>query len=476
MADFEQYGEIFQTKLMHHLVTDKLFALQVLDCLEPEFFTDEKFVELCRIIIKHNEKYNVIPTFEDLRVISRTKYEDELEKRYLVELIGEIEKVISISDKKHIMDQAVTFCKHQAMINAVLSIVPMIKDDQTDGIFQILQKAMSVGMSKDNGQSLFEDVFDRTADKRNPVPMGFKMIDDLIAGGLSEGELGLILAGTGVGKSMMLAYMAASAVKQGKKVIYYTLELNDKMLAYRLEAALTGIPLTTLLMDVEGVHRKVVGSKLDEIKKNLPDGADIIVKRYPTKQASINTLKNHLATMEAQDFVPDIIFIDYADLMKPVSRYSDKRFELESNVEQIRGMAGEYNVPIWSASQSNRDGLDASIVGLKTISESLAKAMVADLVVSVGRTPELVEAGRACYYIAKSRLGPDKIVFTGPFDTTILNLGVDEEGLNETEVRQNDVNNSMRRAVRNVVGQIEDTPSSPSQSGIDDILRRIGNN
>lgn len=456
MTSFEKFGEHFQVKILYHIITDKVFSLQVLDSLEPEFFTDESYGELFRIISTHYETYNAIPSFETLETtINVRNEEDEIQQKYLLDLLNNIKNITSVSDKQFIIDETVEFCQQQAMRNAILASVELLRQERYPEIQYIIQKAMQAGQSKDNGCSLFEDVNDRTVDKRHPVSTGFDILDDYVAGGPSAGELALVLAGTGVGKSMVLAHIAVDAMRKGKKVVYYTLELDGNMVQYRLEAKLTGIPLTTLLMDVAGKERKIVSQKLDELKKTFPEGSspDVRVKFYPTKSASVNTLRNHLTNLISQDFVPDLVIVDYADLLKPTTRYNDKRFELESIVEQLRGMAGEFNVPVWSASQSNREGLDSSIVGLKSISESLAKAMVADLIVSVGRSPELVEAGRACYYLAKNRLGKDKVVFTGRFDTSILDFTIDQEGLDEDEVKQNDGNQMMNRAVREVLKQ-----------------------
>ena len=274
----------------------------------------------------------------------------------------------------------------------------------------------------------------RRMGERNPISTGLPMLDKYLSGGLGAGEVGIILAGTGVGKSMMLIFLAAEALKQGLNVLYYTFELSDHMVALRLDAKLAEIPLTTLLNDSEGNERDKVVHKLQKIRDRTGKKPRLIVKEYPTKSASIMTMRNHIMKLKHKGFVPDIILVDYADIMKPISGYKEKRYELESNIEQLRATAGELKVPIWTASQTNREGLNTSIVGLQTISESLAKAMVADAILSIGRDVALAAKGEACYYLAKNRFGDDKVVFTGRFNTSTLNFTIDKEGVEESEI------------------------------------------
>ena len=474
MTSFEKFGESFQTKIIHHLISDRVFSLQVLDILEPEFFTEDSYKEICRQVVSWCEKYNTTPTYDNLKTIINTKYEDEVELKYLNDAIDEIESVISVTDKKFVIEETLEFCKQQAMRNALLQSVPLLKSEKYEQIFELVKYAISAGQGKDIGHSLFDDVYERSADKRNPIKTGLPLLDKHIANGLSGGELGIVLAGTGVGKSMMLAFLAAEALKQGKKVIYYTLELNDKMLTYRLEAKFIGIPLTKILMDVDGKYRDMIGKKLKTLRETFNDkNIDIKVKSYPTKSANVNTIRNHLMTMENQGFVPDIIFIDYADLLRPSSKYDDKRHELESLAEELRGLAGELNVPVWTASQTNREGLDTSIVGLKTISESLGKAMVSDLMISIGRPPKLANAGLACYYLAKSRLGVDKVIFTGKFDTSILDFSIDKEGLDEDDLKKDDEQDKMRRGVKKVLGESNKKKSTGSLNNLLNIIDEL---
>lgn len=451
MTSFEKFGQNFQSKILYHLITDAEFAMQILDVLHPEFFSNDSHKTVFQVIQSWNEKYTTIPSFENLRTLLMKLYkDDDILSEYMKNAVDEIEHKTIVIDKAHVIDETVEFCKQQAFRNAILTSVDLIKSEKYDEIYHIFQGAMSAGAKKDIGHDYFRDINKRMLEERFPIPTGWAMMDDTIAGGLSAGELGIILAGTGVGKSMILAHLAAVAFKLGKNVLYYTLELSEKMVGLRLDSHLTGIPLTTLMTDNTGALRNRVANEIKRVRSKHTREVRMIIKEWPTKTASINTIKNHLVTLQNDGFKPDIILIDYADLLKPVTRYNDKRFELEGNTEQLRGLAGILQIPVWTASQTNRDGLDSSINGLKTISESLGKAMVADLIISIGRSQRLVDEERACYYLVKSRLGRDKVVFTGPFMTATVSFDIDEEGYDEDERGADRVNN-MNRAVDNVL-------------------------
>lgn len=436
MTSFEKFGSHFQLRLFHYLIADKDFAASILDILKPEFFTNDHYKTLLGMLTTYFEKYHTMPSFDNLETMVATEISDEVELEYLQDVLRTIRADEDKTDKDFIEDKTIEFCKQQAMVVAIQDCVPLIKREDYDSIFAIVQSALNAGSARDDGHDYFDQALIRRMGERYPIPTGLQLLDRHLAGGLGSGEVGIVLAGTGVGKSMMLVFLAAEALKQGLNVLYYTFELSDHMCALRLDAKLAGIELTSLLNDSQGEYREAVNRKLQHIRAKTGKEPRVFIKEYPTKTASITTLRTHLMKLRAKGFIPDIILVDYADIMKPLSHYKEKRYELESNIEQLRGLATELKVPVWTASQTNREGLDQSIVGLKTISESLAKAMVADCIVSVGRDLALIDRDEACYYLAKNRFGQTGIVFTGRFNTSTLDFSIDREGVEQDELVQ----------------------------------------
>ena len=247
---------------------------------------------------------------------------------------------------------------------------------------------------------------------RDPISTGWPEVDAITHQGLGKGELGVVIAPTGAGKSMALVHLGAQAVKAGKNVVYYTLELAETVIGSRFDSCITKVPLNDLRMFKEEIYEKV----------QMIEGK-LIVKEYPTKSASTNTLKAHLEKLKNRDFKPDMILVDYGDLLRPSSNLREKRHELETIYEQLRGLAQEFECCIWTASQTNRSGLNAEVITMESISEAFNKCFVADFIFSISRTPEDKKLDTGRIFIAKNRNGADGIVF--PIKMSTRNVSIE---------------------------------------------------
>ena len=252
--------------------------------------------------------------------------------------------------------------------------------------------------------------------ERNPVSTGWVRVDGITQGGLGRGELGVVIAPTGAGKSMALVHLGAMAVKAGLQVVHYTLELSDTVVASRYDSCLTGVPLTGLMDQKEYI--------LDEVK-NIK--GKLIIKEYPTKSASTSVIKNHLKRIASAGQKVDMIIVDYGDLLNPTVRYKEKRTELETIYEELRAIAMEFVCPVWTASQTNRSGLNAEVVTMESISEAFNKCFVADFIFSVSRTVDDKKTNSGRIFIAKNRNGPDGIVMPLYMDTSVVKMEVLED-------------------------------------------------
>lgn len=473
MTSFEKFGESFQIKILYHIITDRLFALQILEILDPDFFSNESYVEISTMIKDWNIKYNSVPSFDNLDTIIKTKIEDDVERDYLLELVEAVRKGVDITDKDFVVEETVKFCKQQAMRNAILQSVDLLKRERYNEIYDIVQRALTAGESKDVGHSYVENALIRSTTQRNPIPTGFNLLDDeYLAGGLSSGELGIFIGGTGAGKSFLLAQMAYTAFMNGKTPFIYSFELSEINIGLRLDSKFSGIPLTKLLLDTEGKYRERVKNSILEAKKKSPGNPEIIIKEYPTKSITLPTMKNNVLQWKARGISPDIIIVDYADLIRPTNRYKERRHELEVIVEDLRGWAKELDIPIWTASQTNREGWDTSLVTLKTISESAAKAFVADVIITIGRDQDLSRNDMACYYLAKSRCGKDKIVFTGRFDTSTMDFTIDEEGYDPSMFEDKTFENN-RDTINTAIKNVLKTNTSSISGNLKDLIDEL---
>ncbi len=225
--------------------------------------------------------------------------------------------------------------------------------------------------------------------------------------------MGVVIAPTGAGKSMVLVHLGSNAVTEGKVVVHYTLELQDTVIANRYDSCITGYPLSDLR------------TFKDEIYEQIKDiDGKLIIKEYPTKSATTNTIRSHLSRLVKRGIKPGLIIVDYADLLRPVIVRKEKRDELGSIYEELRAISTEFQCPIWTASQTNRAGLSAEVITMEQISEAFNKCFVADFIFSVSRTIEDKQNNQGKIFIAKNRNGPDGMVFNIFMDTSNVSIKI----------------------------------------------------
>ena len=304
-------------------------------------------------------------------------------------------------DSEYIKTTSLDFCRKQNLKKAMLKSVKLLENHSFDEISNVINEAIVLGSDSNFGHDYIKDFEQRFLLKsRNPVATGWPEIDNITHQGLGNGELGVVIAPTGAGKSMALVHLGSQALIAGKNVIYYTLELSDTVVGSRFDSCITNVPLGDLRSFKEEIYEKI---------QNL-DGK-LIVKEYPTKSSSVVTLKNHLEKVIKRGFKPDVIIVDYADLLRPTSGLREKRHELETIYEQLRGLAQEFQCCLWTASQTNRSGLNAEVITMESISEAFNKCFVADFILSISRTAEDKLNNQGRVFIAKNRNGPDGLIF-----------------------------------------------------------------
>ena len=231
---------------------------------------------------------------------------------------------------------------------------------------------------------------------------------ELLNGGSGKGELLCVVGGSGSGKSHFLIMLGANALRCGKNVLHYTFELSETSVGIRYDSNLCDIDSN------EVMDRKEEVKKFYENSKGL---GRLFIKEYPTNTASIFTIRSHIERLDLKGFKPDIIIIDYADIMRSTRQFDSLRHELKLVYEELRGMAMEYKIPIWTASQSNKEGANAEIIDMTNMSEAYGKAMICDFIISVSRRSHEKASGWGRLYVAKNRAGRDGLVYPAKINT-----------------------------------------------------------
>jgi len=281
----------------------------------------------------------------------------------------------------------------------------------------LVDAALKSGQPRNIGHDWKKDIELRLAGQsRNTVATGWDAIDTLIGGGLAAGELGVIAAPSGIGKSWALATIGANAARNGKRVVYYTLELNENYVGLRFDTIFTGIEPSSIPDNADSVRLTV-----DSI------AGDIIIKYYPASAITVHTIRAHLDNLTASKMKPDLVIIDYADLMRSADRVEARHQELGEIYKEIRGMSGELGVPIWTASQTQRSSIQDDIIEADKIASSYEKIMNADLVISLSRKLEdkANHTGRA--HVMKNRFGSDGVTLPVYMNTSIGKIEIYDE-------------------------------------------------
>ena len=398
MQEKFQYGYSFQTKLIACLFKDRAFLQQIMDILDPVYFESEANITIVDNIKEYFQEYKQPPTMEVMSVKVK-ELENDMLRTQVVEHLKDSYKQLDAPDLDFVKEQTIKFCKNQVLKSAIMESVQLLERGEYEQIKMTIDDAMKAGLERAIGHEYIEEIDQRYLESvRNTVTTGWDIVDDIADGGLGKGELGVFVAPSGIGKSWALVNVGAAAVKAGLNVIHYTLELNESYVGLRYDAVLSGIQAQELKYHIEEV-KDIVG-KLE---------GKLIVKYYPTKGGTVNTLASHIEKCRLQGFDPDLIIVDYADLLRGHGK--EVRHELGNIYEDLRGLAGEHEIPVWTASQANRSALSDDIIGAEKIAESYAKIMTADFVVSLSRKIEDKLANTGRWHIIKNRFGQDGITF-----------------------------------------------------------------
>jgi len=414
---FSKYGKSFQEKLAFLILDDRVFADRMVEVLDVEFLEFKHLQVFVQKIFNYKTKYGTQPSTEIMKTIVRSQIEDENEilqkqiREYFAHVLSDI-KILQSAE--FVKDTALEFCRKQKLREAMIKSSTLLQKCSFDEISVLINDALKAGANADFGYDYIKDFEKRfELSTRDTITTGWEKVDQITGGGGGRKELGVVIAPTGVGKSMVLVHLGATALKAGMTVVHYTLELGDTVIAGRYDSCITGIRLN------EVKDRKA------DIKKTL-DGLDgnLIIKEYPTKTATTNTIRAHLEKLKQQGILPDMIIVDYADLLRTLSARKEKREELETIYEDLRAIMQENNCVGWTASQTNRTGLNQEIITMQAISEAFNKCFIADFIFSVSRTSEDKQTNGGRIYIAKNRNGADGLVFSIFMDPANVDIKV----------------------------------------------------
>ena len=435
MEVYNMSTQTIERTALTHLIYNEDYARKVIPFLKPDYFSNRSERIVFEEIEKFMDKYNALPTQETLtiEVDGRKDLNDE-EYKKVVGIISTLDK--TEVDLQWLHDQTEKFCKDKAIYNAVVEGINIIdgkqKDKTPDAIPSILSEALAVSFDLSVGHDYVEDGLNRYDfyhKKEEKISFDLDYFNKITKGGLPPKTLNIALAGTGVGKSLVMCHMAANTLMQGKNVLYITLEMAEERIAERIDANLMNVTID----DLHTLPKKMFENYLSKIQQKT--SGKLIVKEYPTASAHVGNFRSLIKELALKrSFKPDIIFVDYLNICAS-SRFKGNAnvgsyFYIKSIAEELRGLAVETNVPIMSATQTTRSGFVSSDIGLEDTSESFGLPATADLMFALISTEELEDLNQICIKQLKNR-------YNDPTMNKRFILGIDRAKMRLYDVEQN---------------------------------------
>ncbi len=443
-------GRSFQIKSIVLYMTDNDFTAQIIDILEHKSYQSESLQWIVQQCKDYFMKYKKPISFDAFK-IEITELKSDIVVTAVKEDLKEVYRLMESDDLEYVKDNILIFFKNQKIKAAIMRSVDILETTQDfEAIKTEIDDALKSGVEKNIGHEYLEDFEERySEDARITCPTPWDVTNDLMQGGLGQGELGVVVAPAGVGKSWVLCKIASHALAMGQNIVHYTLELNENYVGLRYDSILTGHANSNLKYHKEDVLKTVAKLK-----------GEMTIKYFPTKSASVNTVSAHLQKMMSFGKKVDLVVIDYADIMKDTGMTKEVRHALGNIYEDLRGLAGENNVPVWTASQANRSALDEDVIEASKVAESYAKVMTADFVVSLSRKIEDKVANTGRFHIIKNRFGPDGLTFPAKINTNTGQIEIYESNTVNGKEQQTKMQNRDRVAREMLSNRYDDLMSN----------------
>jgi len=421
--NFGYLGNSFQIQLLNNIVIDKDFANSIVDVLDPKYFDNQYFKIIMQMIKEYYVKYEHTPTFATLEQLTKSEISSPMAQKMVFDMLKDV-KEAPIEGSDFVQEKSLKFCKQQELqkvMGKAQKIIDKGDFESYDHLEEMVREALQVG-EVDTGTS---DVFSNLDivlddDYGHPIPMGVPGIDNLMKGGLAKGEIGVILAPTGVGKTTFLTKISNHAFNLGYNVLQIFFEDNPKIIQRKHFTLWTGIPPDNL-----SNHRDDVMAKVREIKENTKNS--LTLKKLPSDTMTMNQIKNQVRKMIAEGNKIDMIVVDYIDCITPDKNLGDEWKSEGSVMRAFEAMCHELDIVGWTATQGNRSSISSEVVTTDQMGGSIKKAQVGHVIISVAKSLQQKEMNLATIAITKSRIGKDGIVFENcKYDNEMLVIDTEQ--------------------------------------------------
>ena len=421
--NFGYLGNSFQIQLLNNIVIDKDFANSIVDVLDPKYFDNQYFKIIMQMVKEYYVKYEHTPTFATLEQLTKSEISSPMAQKMVFDMLKDV-KDAPIEGSDFVQEKSLKFCKQQELQKVMAKAQKIIDKgdfESYDHLEEMVREALQVG-EVDTGTA---DVFSNLDvvlddDYRHPIPMGVPGIDNLMKGGLAKGEIGVILAPTGVGKTTFLTKISNHAFNFGYNVLQVFFEDNPKIIQRKHFTLWTGIAPDNL-----SNHKDDVMNKVKEIKENTKNS--LTLKKLPSDTLTMNQIKNQVRKMIAEGNKIDMIVVDYIDCITPDKNLGDEWKSEGSVMRAFEAMCHELDLVGWTATQGNRSSISSEVVTTDQMGGSIKKAQVGHVIISVAKSLQQKEMNLATIAITKSRIGKDGVVFENcKYDNEMLVIDTEQ--------------------------------------------------
>tara|TARA_R100001082_G_scaffold110443_1_gene90412 strand:- start:571 stop:1851 length:1281 start_codon:yes stop_codon:yes gene_type:complete len=418
-----QFQESIQRGIVYLAKSDDNFLVQAMPMVKEAYFEFPQHQKFWRVINEHYSSYKKLPSDEQiLEQIRELKSDNELLSDFKEELkeINSVDEK-SLENEEFYLDKVEEFAKEESLKDAIVNSIDLLKQKKFGKIEEQIREALSVSRDVDLGTDYFQGVVERydrlnnsnvNAQFRTP----FETINQELEGGLAPKELAMVVAPPGVGKSLFLANQCARSVMDGKNVLYVSLEMSEDRVAQRLDSIFTRIKQSELKKGVQ-----VLEDRLNQMQLAAPNMGRLKIKEFPTKRLTVTGLRAYLNQLRNyEDFAPDIIIIDYLELMTNIDSSMSEYMAQERIAQELRGIAVEHKCLVWTATQTNRKGKEVDIITDAELADSYGKIRVCDLAFSINQKEQEFDEGKARMFVMKSRNGRARYIVPIRIDYTRL--------------------------------------------------------
>jgi replicative DNA helicase len=421
--NFGYLGNTFQIQLLNNIITYKDFSNTIIEVIEPNYFDNQYFKIICQMVKEYYSKYEHTPTFNTLEQLTKSEISSPMAQKSILDTLDQV-KNVSDEGSIYVQEKSLKFCKQQELqkvMTKAQSIIDKGDFESYDKLEEMVRGALQVGEVDKGTTDVFfniDEVLDD--DYRHPIPIGVPGIDNLLKGGLAKGEIGVILAPTGVGKSTFTTKIANHAFNLGYNVLQIFFEDNPKIIQRKHFTLWTGIHPDDLSEKRKEVTEKV--KELQSTRKNK-----LIMKKLASDTVTMNQIKNQVRKMIAEGIKVDMIILDYIDCVVPDKNLGDEWKSEGSVMRGFEAMCHELDIAGWTATQGNRNSISSEVVTTDQMGGSIKKAQVGHVIITVAKSLQQKEMNLATIAITKSRIGKDGIIFENcKFDNGMLEIDTEQ--------------------------------------------------